>query len=559
MADKGPSLRGKLTLDTKPFSNSLKNARKNSNSAFAQISKSSQTLATGIKAAAIGFAGLFAGRAIAGLFNAGKALDDVRDSIRSLIPDAERQTEVFREIDDVANRTGQSNAELSHSFIELQKVGLGNARALELASDAATTFDKSTQQVSKALATLRGGSLKQIFGFDEVKTSGDRLTATLNGIVVAQGRTRAEFRASLLDFIASGNAAGAAARNAGDASAAYQIWSNTIATISATLRTVFGPALATIATFAAQVADSMFGVSAASQEAFAGRAVEAVNAFITKIVGLKEAIALQVVFIKQAIEDFIIKPFEKLKAIPFIGKAFQGLEAIFKKVGAAIAQNQKETDEWAAGFGKAKREALATAPAIGKVAAGAGHLSTSVDESTGGLHAFSDALKDTRDDLAATASAAFNTADAISSVGDASDNAGSGGGSSGSGGRQTQSLGAVADFNDPASIERAIARTVSQQQAVFRSGGAGLGFSEIQGRTLATQLAELQAALKAANAKRDAEIIDGIINATRGQGLTSEQVTQQINDELAIRRRYNLQPTSGGSVSGFTSLQGARF
>jgi len=286
-----------------------------------------------------------------------------------------------------------------------------------------------------------------------------------------------------------------------------------------------------------------------------------VNAFITRIVGLKEAVALQVVFIKQAIEDFIIAPLEKLKALPFIGKAFQGLESVFKKVGAAIAESQRETEEWQASFGKAKREALATAPAVGELAKNTKTLSTSVDESIGGLRSFSSALADTRDDLEATAMSAFNTADAISSVGDAGESAssesGGGGGSSGSSGRQTQSLGAVADFSDPVSVQRALAQSREQLRQVLGSGGdAGLGFVAIQSRTLQTQISALEGALTALNQKQQAEIVDAIINANRD--LTGEQLTQRINDELAIRARYNLIPSAGGTFAGFTSLQGAR-
>jgi hypothetical protein len=366
---------------------------------------------------------------------------------------------------------------------------------LELSSDAATAFNRSTEQVVKALATLRGGSLKQIFGFDEVKTSGDRLTATLNGITVAQGRTRAEFRASLLDFIASGNAAGAAARNAGDASASFQIFSNTIASLSATLRTIFGPALATAAVFASQLADSIFGVSAAAQESFAGHAVAAVDAFINRVLALVESIKLQGVFIKQAIEDFIIAPFNRLKELPLVGRAFQALEGALKRVGSVIAENQRARRKVATESRKAKREALAAAPAVKKTADAAKDLTRSTNQSTAGLNSFSDALADTRSDLDATAAAAFRASDAISSVGDASEDAGSGagGGSSGSGGRQTQSLGAVADFNDPVSVQRALAQSRTQLRQVQSTfGDAGLGFKEIQSRTLQTRSALLR-------------------------------------------------------------------
>ena len=156
---------------------------------------------------------------------------------------------------------------------------------------------------------------------------------------------------------------------------------------------------------------------------------------------------------------------------------------------------------------------------------------------------------------------AFNTADAISSVGDAGDSAssrsGGGGSSAVSGGRQTQSLGAIADFNDTVSVQRALAQTNSQIRQVASSfGDAGLGFKEIQGRTLQTQKSALEGALKAINEKQQAEIVDAIINAN--QDLTGEQLTQKINEQLAVRARYNLLPATGGSVAGFRSLQGAR-
>ena len=69
---RGPRLRGRLTLDTKPFRKSLNGARGRSNSAFRGMEASSKRLTGAFKALGATLAGVFAFRTITSFLRAGE-------------------------------------------------------------------------------------------------------------------------------------------------------------------------------------------------------------------------------------------------------------------------------------------------------------------------------------------------------------------------------------------------------------------------------------------------------------------------------------------------------
>ena len=75
MVDRGPTLRGKLTLDTRPFARGLRGARTRSRKTFRGISQDSRSLTTALKGATAALAGFFVGRTVSNFLRAGESLE----------------------------------------------------------------------------------------------------------------------------------------------------------------------------------------------------------------------------------------------------------------------------------------------------------------------------------------------------------------------------------------------------------------------------------------------------------------------------------------------------
>jgi len=128
MPDRGPTLRGKLTLNTSPYQKSLRNARKQSRSTFSAIQRQSQALNSAFRRSAGLIGGFFAARTIKNLFSAGESLESVRLSLEGLLPSAEAADRAFRSIDALSVEVKQDINDLSKAFVVLETAGLGSIK-----------------------------------------------------------------------------------------------------------------------------------------------------------------------------------------------------------------------------------------------------------------------------------------------------------------------------------------------------------------------------------------------------------------------------------------------
>lgn len=197
-------------------------------------------------------------------------------------------------------------------------------------------------------------------------------------------------------------------------------------------------------------------------------------------------------------------------------------------------------------------------------------LSSGADQATVGLNNLQRSLRETQQELRQTEAAAATTGGAVSGgitggrqVGLSTRGSGDlGVFGSFSSERRTVNLGPVVrDPNDPRSIQASILQLQDQRRAIFERLGLGsaFGFPKIQADIFDRQIAKLQTDLQVARQNELQAIINGIIQGVRGQGLTTEAVLQQVDQELEVRRRLGLLPTGTNTTAGFRAVQAARF